>query len=472
AGESTLVFAPYSIFVDMLNNQLYTGNSDGTIVVFNRASTADGNLTPARMIMDYTNMISSAVDLYMDPIRNRLYVADDINMAVYIFDNADSISVDFSDPENPLDTPANSIIYTGTLDQAIRPAGLALDGARDILYVSDFDYNRVLVYDGASAINGLNSDPFQDPIFLQYRTISDPSLNAPLKLFLDDMNDRLYAAGNADIKVFDNASSSTVVMSRTISLYDPVNFTTLPPMGVFVDTGKNILYASTFDYNFYPVVYVFEHADTVQNTVIDFIDVYPTPDRIIELPADTWPTDIFVDVTPIAFPSTPALDGRATAAGGAPSTPPDVGDLTATAGVRGFYSFDIQRIPSNAKITSAALNLFQRQIFGDPYATLGHIIVDHLDYGPALDGSVYNMAALTENIGTLSTDPAVEYKKLGVTGSVQNDHVSSRTRSQYRLRFSDQETDGDAVSDVARFTDAENIVVPRNPPQLMITVAP
>ena len=95
-----------------------------------------------------------------------------------------------------------------------------------------------------------------------------------------------------------------------------------------------------------------------------------------------------------------------------------------------------------------------------------------MDYGTNLEATDYNAAALTSNIGTLSTDTSLEYKMLSVTASVASDILASRLQSQYRLRFSD-ENSINFDNDYVQFTDAEDSCCAANqPPQLVITIKP
>jgi septal ring-binding cell division protein DamX len=84
----------------------------------------------------------------------------------------------------------------------------------------------------------------------------------------------------------------------------------------------------------------------------------------------------------------------------------------------------------------------------------------------------YNAAALTPNIGALSTDASLAYKTLNVATSVASDILASRSRSQYRLQFS-SENSINSENDYVQFTDAEDSCCAANrPPQLVITIQP
>ena len=158
--------------------------------------------------------------------------------------------------------------------------------------------------------------------------------------------------------------------------------------------------------------------------------------------------------------STAGLDGYVRSDGNSGTTggPAITGDLDAVVpavGFRQFYSFDLSSLPAGSNITSATLRLYQASLGGNPYVDLGNVIVDHVDYGAALGAAAYNVTALASNVGVLSSDATIAYKTLVVTARVQADVAATRTRAQFRLRFSTTDSNNDAGSDFAQFTDAE-----------------
>jgi hypothetical protein len=158
--------------------------------------------------------------------------------------------------------------------------------------------------------------------------------------------------------------------------------------------------------------------------------------------------------------STAGLDGyvRSDGNSGTMGGPAITGDLDAGApaiGFRQFYSFDLSPLPAGSTVTSATLQLFQAAVGGTPYLDLGNVIVDHVDYGGALTGAAYGATALASNVGIISSDVTIASKTLVVTARVQADVAAVRTRSQFRVRFSTFDSNNDAGSDFAQFTDAE-----------------
>jgi hypothetical protein len=171
-----------------------------------------------------------------------------------------------------------------------------------------------------------------------------------------------------------------------------------------------------------------------------------------------------------------ALDGWAESGGGAQANGggPLVGDLesaTPGLGFRQFFSFDFTPLAPAEEVTGAVLTLFQASASDAPYASLGNVIVDHLDYGPTLDGADYNLPPLIANIGTISDDAVEEFKQLPVTAQVRADRTAGRVRSQFRLRFQLGDIDFDGASDFVQFGDVEvSCCIPDNPPLLRVVV--
>ncbi len=180
----------------------------------------------------------------------------------------------------------------------------------------------------------------------------------------------------------------------------------------------------------------------------------------------------------LTLPSDPALDGFVTNDGQAIATGagPAVGDtdaiLPGRAG-RQFFSFQIAGVPTTAEIVSATLRLYQAGVDGDPFGSLGSLVVDRVDLGDALDASDYDRPALQAEIGLLPTEVTLGYKALDVTAAVQAERASGRTRLQLRLRFSQRDGDHDTQNDLVAFSDAElSCCQVQEPSQLVVVFRP
>jgi hypothetical protein len=124
------------------------------------------------------------------------------------------------------------------------------------------------------------------------------------------------------------------------------------------------------------------------------------PYEIPGVPTDTKP------VTILDLAGNGTLDGWAESSGGAQANGggPLVGDFesaTPGLGFRQFFSFDFAPLALDDQVTGAVLIVFQANASDAPCLT-GERHVDHLDYGPTLDGADFNLPALSPNIGTIS----------------------------------------------------------------------
>ncbi len=387
--------------------------------------------------------------LFIDVINDRLYVANTNGDSILVYDNASLLNGSLA--------PNRTLV--GNLTTMNAPTGIYVDTTRNLLYVANGN-NQILVFSNAATVAG-NVAPAR----------SLAGLSSPDGIFVDISNDRLYVAnmGANSVLVFNSASSANGspapdrILSGGSSLLNQ-------PRDVFVDTGTDRLYVTNAGDN---SILVFNNASTTNNPV--------TPARTLSLSSTTIPWGVYVDDTPIVVGSTASLDGYArsdffASATGSPAT----GDKDASfpgIGWRQLYSFDISGMSPSATITAAVLRLYQCDVEGAPYTSLGNVIVDHVNYGGVFDpsGGAYNSAPLASNIGILSTTSTIGYRLLDVTTSVQNDLTASRVQSQYRLRFSIQDTNSDLADDFAQFTDAEDSpcagqASTNQPPELVLTL--
>ena len=221
-GANTLLDSPIAIYLDNANNRLYVSNfrsTAQTVLVFDNASTINGNVAPTRVISGFAlKPYSQLAGIQVDTVRNILYVADAGYGALYIFDNA-----------NTLDgSVAASRVVTGTSTTISFPRALALDSTGNRIYVSSIaNKGTILVFDNASSATG-NIAPSRSI------NTSDPLFDVT-GLFLDTTHDRLYALNGSyrKLEYFDGASSASGLLTPTVTgdLSD-----LLAPYGIFVDT--------------------------------------------------------------------------------------------------------------------------------------------------------------------------------------------------------------------------------------------
>jgi Bacterial Ig-like domain len=189
----------------------------------------------------------------------------------------------------------------------------------------------------------------------------------------------------------------------------------------------------------------------------------------------------------LGFTSLAKLDGEVTRNGLVVNTNFDVievGDFEnandGVTDVRAFVTFDLSRIPASIpsqNIVSASLELFQDDVVGTPYGDLGRMILDHLDYGPALDADDFLKEALSSATG-FSDPKKGEYKNTNtffmkefMLKAIQDD-ISNRkvrvNRSQFRLRF-EKTVNLDGNGDQVEFLSSEGGFVPDEQPFLFVT---
>jgi len=139
---------------------------------------------------------------------------------------------------------------------------------------------------------------------------------------------------------------------------------------------------------------------------------------------------------------------------------------------RQLYAFNVGGLPAGAGVVRAELHLNQFDVEGSPYAKLGNVVVDHVDYIPDPGPDSYDGQNLSRNIGTLSVSPATGARVLDVTTAVRDDLAAGRPWSQFRLRFYSPVLPViDLVNDYVRFVDGEALGG-RERPSLVVEYQP
>lgn len=183
-----------SLWYNAVSNELYVLKGQ-RIEVFNNASAANGQISPARtisppIINSYSYMGYS--NIWLDNASDQLYVVSPFLNCILVFTDATSIDGNV--------TPARVISGTTELNH---PVSLWLDSNTKQLYVLSSSNNDILVFTDATTANG-NVSPA--------RIISGPAteLNYPTSLWFDSNSDQLYVASgysNISILVFTQAST-------------------------------------------------------------------------------------------------------------------------------------------------------------------------------------------------------------------------------------------------------------------------
>jgi hypothetical protein len=165
----------------------------------------------------------------------------------------------------------------------------------------------------------------------------------------------------------------------------------------------------------------------------------------------------------VVLPATAALDGMVLSDGTFDATggPPVTGDLdgvTDGLGCRQFFSFDLSGLPDGSTIIEAYVGINVTGQSGAPFQSHGSVRLEHVVYGDTLDGSDYDVPALRDHGGlsvATADDDILSGLGANVTSAVQADLAASRPRSQFRLRFSSFDSNGDGVSNYTLWVDAE-----------------
>lgn len=200
SGPATKLFTPVDVALDRTRDLLYVADSSSGIVVFANGSNASGNATPLHTLS--LSFVSAAI--FIDGANNRLFVADNSNNAIQVFDGAAALDGAVT---------ANRII-AGVATQLNQPAGLQVDNAGRLI-VSNFNGGSVTIYSNAAAANG-NVGPVA--------TISggNTGILAPTQLTLNNATTTgdLYLADGAAgaVLIFANLGSANGNTSATRSI--------------------------------------------------------------------------------------------------------------------------------------------------------------------------------------------------------------------------------------------------------------
>src|SRR5581483_6416814 len=247
--------------------KLYVSNSDGSVIAFDNALTVLDNIPPSRR---FPEAITGPTGIFLDEANDTLYVANTDHNSILIYEHASSF--------NPaLGSALATHIISGTKTGLNKPFGIVYDPGRGRLYVANKE-DSVSVFQagcaGATALDG-NISPCQ--------TLSGVAtlLDFPRALALDAARDILYISnsGTNSILIYDNASASTLQgnlpPTRIIgphSTDSEIDSVMTLPFGVAVDSTNDRLYVVNTGRN-RPAILIYDHA-SAQNGA-------PVPDRLL-----------------------------------------------------------------------------------------------------------------------------------------------------------------------------------------------
>ncbi|HSK45979.1 MAG TPA: hypothetical protein VLA83_19045 [Candidatus Binatia bacterium] len=184
SGAATTMRGPAGCALDGNADLIYIidGGATSNILVFAPASTAVGNIAPSRVILlPYT-----AISIALDPVSNRLFVADSTNNVINVYDSASTL--------NGAVTPSRTI--GGPQTQLTHVGSIALESSGHLAVVSGG--TTIRVFSNAATLNG-NVSP-----------------SAAFSLLLDDIEQiavtpagDLYTTDSLNILAFSNVFSAT-----------------------------------------------------------------------------------------------------------------------------------------------------------------------------------------------------------------------------------------------------------------------
>ncbi len=238
-----------AMWFDRASNQLFVlSKYAASVLVFTDASTANGNVLPARVISGTTTQINSPQNLWFDAHSNQLYVDNSYNILV------------FTDATTAQGDVAPGRVITSTFT----PTCLWLDSTSNQLYVGTTN-NSILVFTEASTISGTIA-----PI----RTITSTDIYSyPILLWFENTSNQLYiTSGYGGIVTFTDATTVNGNVKAARIIRENQLFYT----GAFwLDSTFDQLYVANQDSKGHVSIVVFDNASTINGSVTPSRMIYP-----------------------------------------------------------------------------------------------------------------------------------------------------------------------------------------------------
>lgn len=142
-GAATTFNGPQYMALDVVHDRLFVANTGdsanlGTVLIFDSASTLNGNAAPTRTIGGTISGLISPSDVAYDATNDRLYVLDVTDILVYNTISNPAVSGDRL-PDRDLTVPFNLSAFF-------------LDVVNDRLYATDSASNAIRIFDNVSTI--------------------------------------------------------------------------------------------------------------------------------------------------------------------------------------------------------------------------------------------------------------------------------------------------------------------------------
>lgn len=222
SGVATGLSLPVYLALDSTADRLFVASrSNASIVIFDQASTKTGNVAPNRVISGAATNLGTPTDVSLDKSRDLIYVADDLDVFVF----------------NAASTANGNVAVSRDIQVGFVVSAVLIDSAADRLFVADPTGNTIDVFDSASTLTGAVTPS---------RQISGAAtgLGHPAGLRIDTLG-RLIVSNSspASITVYNAASASgNVAPSATIS---GTNTGLVTPNQIDFDpTGSGTLYVA------------------------------------------------------------------------------------------------------------------------------------------------------------------------------------------------------------------------------------
>jgi len=110
---------------------------------------------------------------------------------------------------------------------------------------------------------------------------------------------------------------------------------------------------------------------------------------------------------------------------------------------RGLLTFSLQSVPQMETLISAELTLPPAQILGDPFASLGNLVVEQVE----LDDTLMAEEAYLSPGTTIVPDFLLDEGEINITSEIRTAVGAGDRRIRFRFRFDQETMDGDAFAD-------------------------
>lgn len=134
---------------------------------------------------------------------------------------------------------------------------------------------------------------------------------------------------------------------------------------------------------------------------------------------------------------------------------------------RGFLTFPTPDSFSANDVKSATLRIYRDTNQGD-IKSLGKLLIDHLNYGTALDDTDFAMPALVANFTEIKDPPDSAIVEIDVTDQIKDDLSNARSYSQYRIHFEEEIRSDVGNGDFVFIESGEDFLNSGYPPQIII----